>query len=124
MSLTVREFLDLRGQSLQLTVRTGQGRALDREIREGEISSPGLALAGFTERFRMVRIGDRKIVRVNAEPWQMYDLAEDPTELEDLATQRPAELGEMVEAYRRWVREQEAVMPRWDEVEKDGPPST
>ena len=56
MSLTVREFLEIRGQSLQLTVRTSSERALDREIVKGEISSPGLALAGFTERFARGRI--------------------------------------------------------------------
>lgn len=56
MSLTVREFLEIRGQSLQLTVRTSSEQALDREIVKGEISSPGLALAGFTERFARARI--------------------------------------------------------------------
>lgn len=56
MSLTVRELLDLRGQSLQLTVRTSSDKPLDRVIGEGEISSPGLALAGFTERFARGRI--------------------------------------------------------------------
>jgi len=56
VSLTVREFLDLRDQSLQLTVRAGSDEALAREISKGEISSPGLALAGFTERFARGRI--------------------------------------------------------------------
>jgi len=56
VSLTVRELLDLRGQSLQLTVRTSSDKPLDRVIGEGEISSPGLALAGFTERFARGRI--------------------------------------------------------------------
>jgi len=56
VSLTVSEFLEVRGQSLQLTVRVGTERTLDREISEGEISSPGLALAGFTERFARGRI--------------------------------------------------------------------
>ncbi|MGD8866696.1 MAG: HPr(Ser) kinase/phosphatase [Gemmatimonadales bacterium] len=56
MSLTVREFLEIRGQSLQLTVRTSSEQALEREILKGEISSPGLALAGFTERFARGRI--------------------------------------------------------------------
>jgi HPr kinase/phosphorylase len=56
VSLTVREFLEIRGQSLQLTVRTSSEQALEREILKGEISSPGLALAGFTERFARGRI--------------------------------------------------------------------
>ena len=81
---------------------------------------PDLLIAGFTERFRTVRIGDRKIVRVNARPWEMYDLSQDPTELEDLAAEHPTELAELVARYHRWVSEQGATMPRWNEVEKSG----
>jgi arylsulfatase len=99
------------------------GRSLVPVLRGGTRPDPEILIAGFTERFRMVRIGDRKIVRVNAEPWQMYDLARDPTELEDLAPAQAGVLAEMVEAYRRWVREQEAEMPRWDEVESGTGPS-
>ncbi len=56
MSLTVRELLDLRGQSLQLTTATSSEEALGREVPDGEISSPGVALAGYTERFARGRI--------------------------------------------------------------------
>jgi arylsulfatase len=100
------------------------GRSLVSVLKGGTRPDPEILIAGFTERFRMVRIGDRKIVRVNAEPWQMYDLAEDPTELEDLAAEHPGALAEMVAAYHRWVREQGAKMPRWDEVESGEGPST
>ncbi len=51
MSLTVRELLELRGGSLQLELITTSEKALDRVISRSEISSPGLALTGFTERF-------------------------------------------------------------------------
>jgi HPr kinase/phosphorylase len=56
VSLTVRELLDLRGQSLQLTTATSSEEALGREVPDGEISSPGVALAGYTERFARGRI--------------------------------------------------------------------
>lgn len=56
MSLTVEELLALRGESLRLHAATGADRALQRVIREPEISSPGLALAGYTERFAVGRI--------------------------------------------------------------------
>lgn len=78
---------------------------------------PEIMIAGFTERFRMVRVGNRKIVRVNAQPWELYDLAEDPTELHDLASERPDHLESLVETYRRWIHDHEAVMPRRQEVE-------
>jgi HPr kinase/phosphorylase len=56
VSLTVRELLELRGESLRLRLATSDERGLEREITEGEISSPGLALAGYTERFARGRI--------------------------------------------------------------------
>ncbi len=56
MSLTVRELLELRGASLKLHLATRDERGLDRKIIEGEISSPGLALAGYTERMARGRI--------------------------------------------------------------------
>ncbi len=51
MTLTVGELLELRGESLQLRMATTSDKALDRVIKRSEISSPGLVLAGFTERF-------------------------------------------------------------------------
>jgi HPr kinase/phosphorylase len=50
VSLKVRELLELRSTSLRLRLVTGDGRALDREVKRPEISSPGLALAGYTAR--------------------------------------------------------------------------
>ena len=52
MSLKVRELFTLRAGSLRLRLATSENEAgLDRQIRDSEISSPGLALAGFTDRF-------------------------------------------------------------------------
>lgn len=56
MTLTVRELLDLRGESLRLRLVTGDGASLEHTIFKGEIASPGLALAGYTERFTAGRI--------------------------------------------------------------------
>jgi arylsulfatase len=92
------------------------GRSLVPIFHGGERPEPEILISGFTERFRMVRVGERKIVRVNAQPWELYDLAADPTELHDLAGKRPEELAAMVDVYHRWVTEQEAQMPLMDEV--------
>lgn len=53
-SLSVGQFLDRSGDSLQLE-DLGEGRGLDRTIPGAEISSPGLALAGYIDRF----VGER-----------------------------------------------------------------
>jgi len=53
-SLTVGQFLERSGSSLQLE-DLGDGRGMERVIPSSEISSPGLALAGYTDRF----VGER-----------------------------------------------------------------
>ena len=62
-SITVGQFLERSGDSLQLA-DLGEGRGLDRVIPGAEISSPGLALAGYVERFvgeRLQVLGETEI---------------------------------------------------------------
>lgn len=54
-TLTVRDLVARTGRSLQLEVVTGD-IGLDREVPLAEVSSPGLVLAGFTERFMARRL--------------------------------------------------------------------
>lgn len=49
-AFTVRELLDTKRESLNLELLT-EGVPLTREVRDPDISSPGLALAGYTQRF-------------------------------------------------------------------------
>jgi HPr kinase/phosphorylase len=53
--LRLRDFLAQRGNPLQLESLTGE-QGLDRPLPESEIASPGLALAGFTDRFAPDRL--------------------------------------------------------------------
>jgi HPr kinase/phosphorylase len=53
--LRLRDFLSRRGNPLQLETLTGE-LGLDRPLPESEIASPGLALAGFTDRFAPDRL--------------------------------------------------------------------
>ncbi len=64
---------------------TLDGRSLMPLLRGGTRAAPEILISGFTERFRMVRISDWKIGRVNAESWELFDLRADPTELVNLA---------------------------------------
>lgn len=62
-SLTVGQFLERSGASLQLE-DLGDGRGLDQTIPGADLSSPGLALAGYVERFvaeRLQVLGETEI---------------------------------------------------------------
>ncbi len=55
MTLTVGDILERRADMLELELVAG-GEGLSREIASPDISSPGLVLAGFTERFPSGRL--------------------------------------------------------------------
>lgn len=99
-----------------LPTPTLDGSSLLPVFRGETRPEPAILISGFTERFRMVRMGDWKLARVNAEPWELYNLADDPTELDDRAAIDRATLDALVGAYHDWIREQGAVVPRFDEV--------
>ncbi len=48
-----------------------------------------------------VRNGHWKIVRFRDQPWQLFNLRQDPGELQDLAEQYPAKLQELLTSYER-----------------------
>ncbi len=69
MSFKVQELLELRGASLRLRLVAGGERALAREVKRAEISSPGLALAGYTDRFvggRIQVLGETDVSYLNS----------------------------------------------------------
>ena len=49
------------------------------------------------------RIGHWKIVRAHGKPWELYDLAADRTELNDLSNQRPEKLAELKAKWQTWA---------------------
>jgi HPr kinase/phosphorylase len=62
--LTVAELLERRGELLELEVKAGEA-GLEREISGADISSPGLVLAGFTDRLPRKRsqvLGETEIM--------------------------------------------------------------
>jgi len=52
-------------------------------------------ISGNTDRFRMYRDGDWKLVRQNAAEWELYNLQEDPTELNNLANDHPERVNQL-----------------------------
>lgn len=64
-------------------------------------------VSGFQEKFRMYRKGDWKIVKANKEGWELYNVADDLTETNDLA----ANHADKVESMEKSLREWEAALP-------------
>jgi arylsulfatase A-like enzyme len=56
------------------------------------------------EGHRTIRDGDWKLVRIKGHDWELYDLAEDPTESWDRAAECPDRVTALVTAWERWAR--------------------
>lgn len=69
---------------------------------------------------RAVRDGDWKLVALKGKPWELYHLAEDRTERDDLAASHPGRVATMEEAYQAWA-ERCGVLP-FDLVKMRNPP--
>ena len=63
---------------------------------------PEQFISGNTKRFRMYREGDWKIVRTNDETWSLFNLADDMTEITDLAPSKPDKVKEMQKNLKTW----------------------
>jgi arylsulfatase len=86
-----RNVLPLAGRSLLPVLRGGR--------REGHA-----ALCWATSGCRAVRIGSWKLVAGRKGPWELYNLATDRTELNDLARQDPERVAAMAQAFDGWRR--------------------
>ena len=52
---------------------------------------------------RAIRLGDWKLVAAHNEPWQLYHITEDRTELNNLASANPAKVEELKTLYTTWA---------------------
>ena len=93
-----KETLPLDGQSL-LPIFKG-------ELRE----QTGHLISGFTDRFRMYRSGDWKIVRENGEEWELYNMKNDRTEINDLASKNSGQLNQIVNKYESYKIRKEQLL--------------
>ena len=67
--------------------------------------APEHVISGHTEKFRMFRKGDWKLVRQNNDAWELYNLKEDPTELNNLAERESEILSDLVDSYNAYRAE-------------------
>ena len=101
--------LELAGAEYPATLPDGSTPTLDGSsllplLKGDDRDKPDILISGFTDRFRMVRIGDWKIVRVNEGPWELYNIKEDPTELNNLAHTKTDKLSELVARYKNLAK--------------------
>lgn len=86
-------------------IRAVSGRSLLPDLRGEPTAERGIPTAH--EGARGYRLGKWKIVwgKRQAAPvaWQLYDLSKDPSEQHDLATQQPAQLKELTDAWMAWA---------------------
>lgn len=75
-----------------------QGSSLLPIFKGEERKEPDYFVSGL-DKFRMFRKGDYKIVRLNGGDWELYNMKEDPTELNDLASTYPKKVRELSDAY-------------------------
>lgn len=68
-----------------------------------------------------VRQGRWKLVRKHAQPWELYDLDADRTELVDRAGDDPDRVKELAEAYEQWAQ-RSGVLPREQVLATMDPP--
>ena len=65
-----------------------------------ERPEPDYFISGL-DKFRMFRSGDHKIVRLNGGPWELYNMANDPSETKNLAESAPDKLKELSDYFDR-----------------------
>jgi arylsulfatase len=83
------------------------GRSLLPVFRGEEREEPEYFISGL-DRFRMFRSGDYKIVKMNDGPWELYNIRQDPTELNNLAASMPEQVRALEDAYElKWIENEE-----------------
>ena len=63
------------------------------------------------EGHRAVRLGQWKLVSRNKQPWELYDVEADRTELKDLAASDPNRVNELSSLYEAWAKRCNVVPP-------------
>jgi arylsulfatase A-like enzyme len=80
-----------------------EGRSLLSALNEGDSEHPSRdALFWAHSQGRGIRAGDWKLVTSRKNPWQLYNLVEDGTELHDLAAEMPEKVAELEQRHSEW----------------------
>jgi arylsulfatase len=99
-----REIMPLEGRSLV-------------PVLDGKRREPHPQLCWEHQGNRALRQGNLKLVSRKPEKWELYDVADDRTELKNLAEKYPAKVKEMDAAYQLWAKRCGVLAP--DELRKN-----
>lgn len=100
--------VDLSGTTYPAKLQPLEGKSL-RPIFEGRKREGHEALYWEHEGNQAVRQGDWKLVAQHNKPWELYDLANDRTELNDLASREPQRVKAMIGMYEAWAKRSNVV---------------
>jgi len=98
-------FLDIFSTEYPATIQGHQtlpfdGKSLLPIFQGKQREEPAFFISGLNA-FRMFRMGDWKIVRVNKEDnWELYNMVEDPSETNDLSDKYPEKVKELLKVYK------------------------
>ncbi|VGO18578.1 arylsulfatase [Pontiella sulfatireligans] len=100
-------FLELAGAEYPLTWEGGStpkldGSSLVSVLKGGVRKPPDIMISGYTDKQRMVRFGDWKIVKLLGGQWELYNIKQDPTELNNLVSAMPEKVSSLVALYEEW----------------------
>ncbi len=81
-----------------------EGRSFAAALHGDDASIPPHdALFWAHNKGKAVRVGDWKLVSENRRPWELYNLANDPTELDDRAAAMPEKVAQLKKLHADWV---------------------
>lgn len=101
VDLAGASYPDKRGSE---TIVPMQGRSLTPTFSGKAVSEKPRPLFWEHEGNRALRLGDWKLVSKHKQPWELYDMAADRTEMHDLAAEQPGRVKDMAAKWDAWAR--------------------
>lgn len=94
--------VDMSGAKYPAEVQPMEGRSLVPLFKGGKIERD--ALYWEHEGNRAVRVGDWKLVAVHNQPWELYNIAKDRSEQNDLSKSEPERVQQMIALYEAYAK--------------------
>ncbi len=103
--------VDLTGSGYPADVPPCEGRPLTPLLKGSRDAIHTEPIYWEHEGNAAMRSGDWKLVREYKKPWELFNIANDRTEMQNLATSNRAKRDEMVAAWEAWARSKDVAFP-------------